>query len=160
MAEPKRYRIKGNLKVIVDEIAKDHLRFSKECKDLCDEYKFNEVSYTYCDFASGKKLTGFASPQGEVDRTIFRKPNKHGVYIPYVKAKEINQKMENVKPWSLEKLWKEIGKKSCPFEGNMGIYQDKKLDNEMLFYSYNDSFEGHEDLEEIKKSEYYRLIGE
>lgn len=68
--------------------------------------------------------------------------------------------MKNIKPWSLEKLWKETGKEPCPFEGNMGIYQDKKLDNEMLFYSYNDSFEGHRDLEEIKKSEYYRLIGE
>lgn len=160
MSEPKRYRIRGKLEAIVNETLKDRERFIGDVRNLCLKYNFESYSYFHADIASGMRFNGFCEPTGEVDRKLFKAPTKQGVYYPYVKHKEILKDIKSVKDWSLKDIWNYIDASPHPFGGNMGIYQDDKLNKETLFFSYNEAFKGHEDLEEIKKSEYYSLIGE
>lgn len=158
--EVKRYRIAGELKKIVDEIKSDRDRFMTESQKIADKYGFESFAHNQAEFASGMKLIGFANPSTLAKIELFKKPNKNGIYLHYVKYKSITKDIESVKPWVLKPLWDKIEKQPCPFEGNIGLYNDDKLDNEMLFFSYNPNFKGHEDLKELKTSEYYALIGE
>lgn len=160
MAEPKRYKIKGKLKNIVEDVLKDRERFLEDARNLCLKYGFDEYSYTTADIASGMRFGGFCSPIKEVDRTLFKAPSKQGVYYPYVKNKDILEDINSVKDWSLKNIWNHLDASPHPFGGNMGIYQDEKLEKETIFFSYNEAFKGHEDLQELKMSEYYKLIGE
>ncbi len=162
MAEAKRYRIKGDLKKIVGLVIEDHSRWLKESQDLCIKCGFDSCVQTTSGFASGKKLIGFAEPLEGTDLSKYRKPKNDGFYFPKSReGKDILNSIDGLNDWSLQTIWDYIGEEPHPLFGNMGIYQDKKLqDDETLFFSYNDNFKGHVDLEELKMSEYYKLIGE
>ena len=157
--EFKRYRFSGEAKIIIEEIIKDKDRFYDEANQIANKYGFTEHAVNHSDMFSGSKLVAFGSPIDKADLTLFKKPNKNGIYFPYSKNKEIFKDIKSVKDWSLKKLWDLIGISPDPFSGGMGIYKDEKL-NEMLFYSYNENFKGHVDFVEIKKSKYYQLVGE
>lgn len=158
--EVRRFEMIGKLKEISKQVISDFDRFDKESKDIADKYGFKLVATQHADFMSGKSFAGFAEPIKDIDCNLFRKPNRDGIYFPYAKNKQIWEDMKNVKNWSMQIVWDYIGSAPCPFSGMMGFYEDKKLNNKMLFYSHNQNFKGHKDLKEIKKSEYYKMIGE
>lgn len=157
--ELKRYRFKNEAKNIIEEIIKDKDRFYDEANTVANKYGFSEHAINHSDMFSGSKLVGFGNPTDKANLTLFKKPNKNSIYFPYSKNKEIFKDMQSVKDWNLKKLWDLIGFSPDPFNGIMGIYKDEKL-NEMLFYSYNENFKENDCFTEIKKSEYYQLIGE
>lgn len=130
-------------------------------KDLCTKYKFKEFFHTVSGFSSGASFAGFAEPLEGADLKAFRRPTKEKVYVPKVKeGKHIIEDMKNLKDWSLKRIWEYLEYTPHPFGGNGGYYKDNKINDELLFYSFDESFKGHKDLEEIKKSEYFALIGE
>ena len=157
--EIKRYRFYGESKTIIEEIIKDKDRFYNESNQIANKYGFANHAVNHSDMFSGSKLVAFGNPTDKADLALFKKPNKNGIYFPYSKNKEIIEDIKSIKDWTLNQLWDFIGCSPDPFNGNMGIYKDEKL-NEMLFFSYNENFKGHKDFIEIKKSEYYRQIGE
>ena len=163
MSKVRRFKISGELKNIVNEVYKDRLRFYAEVKELANKYKFKEFITDSLEFNSGAKLKGFASPEKDCKLEMFRKPNKNGIYLPKVKeGKQIIKDIDNLIPWKLEKIWEYLKTKPHPFIGTCGIYTESKLNDELMFYSYKskEEFKGHKNLQELKLSEYYEMIGE
>ena len=158
--EPRRFKLTGELERIIKENFVERLEWLNACNDITGKYGFQEYYSRHTDIVSGGQLSAFGSPLEDTDLSKFLKPRK-GAYYPRAKdGKEIQAEIDNMKHWTLKKIWVYLDYTPHPFGGNGGYYSDGKLDDELLFYSYDEEFKGHEDLTELKMSEYYTLIGE
>lgn len=158
--EARRFQIRGELLKLVTENLIERLEWLEACNNITKKYGFEEYFSRHTDIVSGGQLIGFGSPSKDTDLSKFLKPKK-GAYYPRAReGKEIQADVDNMKKWSLKKIWDYLDYQPHPFGGNGGYYQDGKLDDELLFYSYDAEFKGHADLKELKLSEYYKMIGE
>ena len=159
--EVRRFKITGKLLELVDANLEERRLFFDEAKKLCQKYKFESFFHTTADFASGSKFSAFTDPLEGVDLKAFRRPSKQKAYVPKVKeGKHIIEDIKKLKVWSLKTIWDYLDYSPHPFGGNGGYYKDEKINDELLFFSYDTEFKGHSDLQELKKSEYFALIGE
>lgn len=156
----RRFRIEGKLKQLVKDNLIERLRWIESCSEISKKYGFGEYYHTTSDFFSGGSITGFGDPSDKANLAVFRRPAK-GVYRPRAKeGKAVQSEIDSIKDWSLKTIWDYLDYSPHPFGGNGGYYLDGKLDDELLFFSFDTEFKGHLDLIELKKSEYYTLIGE
>lgn len=160
--EPRRYRITGELLKITNDLVKEREVFRSEGKRLANKYGFKNAVMSRI-FKGGFYFVGFSEPLCNAKLENFKKPDTQKHYYPNCRkkaGKEIEKQINNLPKYTLTKIWDYIGYSSNPIVGVTGIYCDKKLNGEILFFTYDDRFNGHKDLIEIKKSEYYALIGE
>lgn len=160
--EARRFKISGELEKIVVSVMEERKVFRQKGEDLAKKNGFKDAVMSRI-FQGGFTFVAFSGPTTNAVLSNYSIPDKQKHYYPKrnTKAgKEIFAQIKDIPNWTLSAIWEYIEYENNPFAGKSDIYTEKKMNNEILFYTYDKNFKGHKDLQELKMSEYYKLIGE